>query len=79
MRSSVVIAKVLPGSQADRSGLKVGDVIASYNGQRFTNVSQLQDLTKEGAGGRGIEIQRDGKPIKIAVHPGPLGVEVSTK
>jgi serine protease Do len=39
-----LVAKVMPGSPADKAGLKVGDVIVEFNGKKVTRSSSLPPL-----------------------------------
>ena len=49
-RSPVAIAKVTPGSPADKAGLKVNDELIEINGQSLTEAGKLPIVTKENAG-----------------------------
>jgi tetratricopeptide (TPR) repeat protein len=81
----VLIAQILPNSNAAQSGLKSGDVILSYAG---APVADGQDLAKalarkpnpeanQGKRSRdGVPVTawRQGQTVALVVQPGPLGV-----
>ncbi len=46
-----LVADVLPGSPAERSGLRRGDVIVTFMGQKIENASQLRNLAAQTAVG----------------------------
>ena len=46
----MAIAKVTPGSPADKAGLKVNDELIEINGQSLTEAGKLPIVTKESAG-----------------------------
>jgi Do/DeqQ family serine protease len=56
-----VIAKVEPGSAADRAGLKSGDLIVAANGVAIRDASQLRNT---------IGLSRIGDEVKLAVDRG---------
>src|SRR5688572_720345 len=67
----VVLADVIPGSPADRAGLRAGDMVLSLDGKPMDNGRQLQvNLYRHVVGDVvTLEILRDGRvgPIPIAV------------
>jgi hypothetical protein len=73
----VVVTAVMPGSVAEHLGLKQGDVLLRYRGQKCLSVAWLlaartaDDKKPDDAE---IEVQRDKKQFTIQVKPGPLGV-----
>jgi hypothetical protein len=69
------IVQVQPNSQAAGLGLKSGDVIVSYNGQKIHNRQDMQ-RAKTGAADREkvpVVIQRGEKELQLTFKPGPLG------
>ncbi len=70
--NGAIVAQVTPGSPADRSGLKQGDVVTQLNGQTITNGSALQLAVSEQAPGSRIAlgVMRNGKPVHIDLTVG---------
>jgi S1-C subfamily serine protease len=80
-----IVMKVVPGSPAERAGLRENDVIVSFNGRQVESVRELQRLISETLPGRtvSIEVIRGGKPQKLTAtlekrSPGPPLVDVET-
>src|SRR5262249_8799357 len=72
-----VITNVEKGSPADRAGLKVGDVILSYNGKKIEDPNELPRLVaatkpREKAT---LEVWRDGKRQQVAATVGEFPAE----
>ena len=74
--TSVNVMTVLASSPAERVGLKPGDQIVSYGGERIFDVRELNALTFEGTVGESvvIEVRRDGQPLQLVLPRGPLGI-----
>lgn len=74
--TSVGVTSVLEGSPGFNSGLKAGDRILSYNGNRVFNIRELNQMTILGDLGKSvlIEIERDGSPQQITLPRGPIGI-----
>ncbi|MEO8097429.1 MAG: PDZ domain-containing protein [Acidobacteriota bacterium] len=79
------VTLVREGSPADAAGLKVGDVLATYNGQRVEGIDQFSRLVGETPVGRAVRIEfyRNGMlqnatakvgSISQAERPGPIPV-----
>ena len=68
----VLITSVVPDSAADRAGLKKGDVIIEYNGQRVQGVQQFIRLVRETPVGRKITLKviRDGQELTLTATMG---------
>jgi regulator of sigma E protease len=63
IRSDVLANYVDPGSPAEQSGLKSGDIIKSINGQQISSDTQLMQATKSNAGQNvNIDYVRKGNP-----------------
>jgi S1-C subfamily serine protease len=62
------------GSPASQGGLKAGDVITSINNQRVDNNEDVQKLVEKSKIGQplDIEVERNGRKVKLAVRPAPL-------
>jgi serine protease Do len=67
-----VVQTVLPGSAADHSGLKVGDVISSVDGQQAKGRDDLGQLIRAKKPGDSVTLGviRDGKTMSITVKLG---------
>jgi serine protease Do len=62
-----VVKDVVPGSAAEKAGLKEDDVILSYQGERVASAAQLRRLVRETPAGRrvAIEASRAGAPQRL--------------
>lgn len=74
--TSVTVSRVYEASPALAAGLRPGDQILRYDGQRVFSMNDIADLTMEGQVGQGVavDILRDGIPMQISLPRGPLGV-----
>jgi hypothetical protein len=74
--TSVAIQNVLASSPAERSGLKPGDEVLSYDGKRVFDLRDLNALTFEGTAGEPVtlSVRRDGQTVQLTMPRGPLGV-----
>jgi predicted metalloprotease with PDZ domain len=62
----VLVGKVLPGTPAEKAGLKVGDVITSVDGAEVSSAGAiLEAIADKGGQGVDIELVRDGKAMKV--------------
>jgi Do/DeqQ family serine protease len=68
----VLIVKVMPGSPADKAGIRAGDVIQKVNGEIVREASEVQkSVEKAQVGGNlRLDLRRNGRTINIAVKPG---------
>ncbi|MEO8314966.1 MAG: PDZ domain-containing protein [Pseudomonadota bacterium] len=75
--TEVRVMEVLATSNAERSGLKAGDEIMSYNGKRVFDSRDLNTLTSQAAVGGSVtvEVKRNGQTMQVSVPAGPLGVQ----
>jgi serine protease Do len=64
----VEITRVEENSPAEKAGLKAGDVVLEYNGERVEGMEQFGRLVRETPPGREVKltISRDGKTQKLA-------------
>jgi regulator of sigma E protease len=68
--SEVEVASISPGLEADRAGLKRGDVLVSANGIPLRNIARLREIENETAG-QPLDIRylRNGQPHHVTVTP----------
>ncbi|KPA19047.1 magnetosome protein MamE-Cter [Candidatus Magnetomorum sp. HK-1] len=80
-KKGVIISHVSPGSPAETSGLKTGDVIRRYKGTRIRNVNQFQSLILKGQPGdqASLSVLRDKRLIAISVVLGQLSPKPKKK
>lgn len=72
----LVVARVMPGSPADRAGLKVHDVVVAIDGAPVGDLAALMKAVESaGAEGLKLEIIRVGKKQSVVVVPGPRPVD----
>src|SRR5262249_22615549 len=64
-----MIKEVTLGSFADKAGLQTGDQIRSANGTRVLTIADLQFVLNslEGNSKLALEVERDGKPLSVAL------------
>ncbi|MEZ5941378.1 MAG: protein kinase [Planctomycetaceae bacterium] len=79
----VRIVRLLAGSNAEQSGLGVGDIVLSYGAHSPKSADELISQISETADDKSVEsvemtIERDGEQMKLQVKKGRLGAEVST-
>ena len=69
-----LVAKVTPGSGAEKAGIQIGDVILSYNGHPIDTATDLPPLVGETPPGSTatVQISRDGKVQNVKVKVGEL-------
>lgn len=77
--TSVTVRNVLRNSQAALAGLRRGDEILAYNGERVFSQSDLirasnQDIRGDAAELVAVDVIRDGLRMSVYVQPGPFGV-----
>jgi serine protease Do len=69
MATNCRVGDVFPGSPAEKAGLKTGDVITSFGGQKVENFSALVLLLAGRKVGEEVTVQilRDDKPVTVKV------------
>lgn len=74
----IQVGDVMGGSAADSIGLRPGDLIVSYGGEKIYMPSDLRSRTSEGEAGVATEIEvvRDGRSMRLEIPRGPLGIRV---
>jgi membrane-associated protease RseP (regulator of RpoE activity) len=73
--ASIPVREVLDSSPGQAAGLRAGDEIVSYAGQRVFNLAELNQLTLEGQPGEtvAIDVVRNGQTMQLYVPRGPIG------
>jgi serine protease Do len=71
VNAGVLVEEVSTDSPAEKAGIRKGDVIVEFDGERVRSVRQLTRLVQETAPGRtvGAILQRDGQRTTISVTP----------
>jgi len=66
------IQELSPGGAAEKSGMKVGDVVIKFNGVNITSASELTAAVRQEPAGASatVELVRDGKTLTIKVTLG---------
>jgi serine protease Do len=81
-RQGVLVFQVLPGSPAEKAGMKDGDIVKSFNGEPIQHSRQLIDrVSRTQAGGSvSIAILRDGKPqtLKVDIGERPTQMDLAS-
>jgi serine protease Do len=76
--NGVIVDGVRSASAAEKAGIKSGDRIVEFDGERVRSVAQFRRLVQETADGRSVAaiVQRDGQRVTLNVTPerGPGGL-----
>ena len=76
-RRQIVIARVVAGSQAEKLGLKVNDVVLRISDQPITAPDQIRKAIAKAVQDKveelSLGVQRGGKEMKFTIQPGQLG------
>ncbi|MFN3976722.1 MAG: Do family serine endopeptidase [Aquificaceae bacterium] len=74
VKEGVIIAQVMPGSPADKGGLRVGDIVVEVDGQRVSEVRELQFKIMRTPPGKEINMKviREGKEIALSIKVGEM-------
>jgi S1-C subfamily serine protease len=75
-RGRVEIHQLAPGSLAERSGLRAGDVITGIDGSPATSARQVIDAVTHHPRGRplSLSVQREGRTLELRLPlPGAAG------
>jgi serine protease Do len=69
--SGAVVTEVREGSAAAKAGVKSGDVVTSFDGERVRSARQLERLVEETPAGRTVKmaLQRAGAGVTVDVTP----------
>lgn len=68
-QNGAFVSQVMPGSAADKAGIKAGDIIVSLNGNQVRSFGELRAKVATMGAGKQIELGliRDGKDMKVPV------------
>lgn len=71
LKSGVVVESVDSTGPADKAGLKAGDAIVEFDGERVRSARQFQRLVEESASGRPVPVvlSRGGQHVNATVTP----------
>jgi len=74
--TSAHIGGVIGGSPGELAGLRFGDKITSYAGERVFNLNDINNLTIQGTRGESvlIELEREGESVQLTIPRGPIGI-----
>lgn len=75
-QTSITVREVIGSSPANRAGLRPGDRIVSYDGQRVFGMNELKSMAFSGDPGEDVivDIERDGQRMQLVLPRGPLGI-----
>lgn len=76
--AGAVVEDVSEGSVAEKGGLRKGDIIVEFDGERVRSARQLTRLVQETADGRKVAavVVRDGQRVTLTVEPRQGGASV---
>jgi len=76
VKAGVVVDSVSSGGPGDKAGIKAGDVITEFDGDRVRTVRQFQRLVQESASGRAVPVvlSRGGQRVTVTVTPETRGL-----
>jgi len=74
--TSISISSVIDSSPAQAAGLRPGDEIVRYDGERVFSMTDLTQQAIDGVPGQNIavDIVRDGVPMQVVMPRGPIGI-----
>ncbi|MBI3121539.1 MAG: DegQ family serine endoprotease [candidate division NC10 bacterium] len=75
----VLVGNVMPGSPAERGGLKTGDIIQEFNGAKIANVRQLQrEVAQSPVGSPArVKVLREKQPVEVTIVLGEQPAEAA--
>lgn len=76
----IAIDSIIPGSAAEAAGLRPGDLIESYAGERLFSFGEIREATTQGEAGElvPVRVQRGNGVVEAWVPRGPLGVRMDS-
>jgi serine protease Do len=75
--TGALVSSVAEGSPAMKAGVKPGDVIVEYNGEKVARSQGLPRVVADTPAGRDVAVKviREGKPLTLTVRVAPLAEE----
>lgn len=75
-QASITVREVIGASPANRAGLRPGDRILSYDGERVFGMDDLKSMAFSGDPGEDVivDIERNGQRMQLVLPRGPLGI-----
>ncbi len=72
-KGGVLVSQVLPGTSAERAGMKAGDIITKVDSRPIRTVAEFEKVFEDLASGASARVQifRDGKTGEITLPLGP--------
>jgi serine protease Do len=70
-KAGVIVDAVTPDGPADKAGIKTGDAITEFDGERVRSVRQFSRLVSESSPDRGVPVtlSRAGQRVNVTVTP----------
>ena len=77
VKEGILIAQVMPGSPADRGGLKVGDAVVEVDGKKVEDVREFQFKIMKTEPGKelNLKVVRDGREVNLKIRVGEMPEE----
>ena len=74
--TSISISSVIDSSPAQAAGLRSGDEIVRYDGERVFSMTDLTQQAIDGLPGQNVavDIVRNGVPMQVVMPRGPIGI-----
>jgi TolA-binding protein len=74
--TAITVRDVIDSSPANRAGLRPGDEIVEYDGNRVFGMYELRSMSFSGNPGEDVvvEVVRDGQRMQLVLPRGPLGI-----
>jgi serine protease Do len=78
--AGALVATVTPDSPAEKAGLRQGDVILAFNGEKIATPRELSRAVADAdAGGKGrLQVWRGSREIEVSVHIGEMPKQVAS-
>lgn len=75
-QASITVREVIGSSPASRAGLRPGDEIVGYDGNRVYSMFELRSKAFDGSPGEDVivDIERDGQRMQLVLPRGPMGI-----